>query len=312
MFIHDITRFYSFYETYGEDAFVSSKFGTAYIQGSQGNDPSNKTKVATCLKHFIGYSAPLNGLDRSSAWIPEIILREYFLPPFEAGVKAGAMTVMINSGDVNGTPGHANKKYITDILKGFRLLKYLIFSNKKLEIKVNFINTGELGFEGFTVSDWEDVKRLYTRDKVASSPEDAVRVAVMAGIDMSMVPYDFSFHEHCVNLANKSRQFHDRITDATRRILKVKNLVGLFGNKRTASFPILDSLNDINRDDSKEFNLEAAGESIILAANSKNILPLDRNKSMNILVAGPSGNIIRTLNGGWSYSWQGKPTVKPI
>ena len=107
------------WETYGEDPVVAAQMGTSYIKGSQGADPKDRTKVMTCLKHYVGYSTPLNGRDRSSSWIPEIILREYFLPPFAAGVKAGAMTVMVNSGDVNGIPGHANKQYLTDILKGF-------------------------------------------------------------------------------------------------------------------------------------------------------------------------------------------------
>ena len=135
--------------------------GSAYIKGHQGSSLKDKNYSATCLKHFIGYSFPFNGIDRTIAYIPENLLREVFLPPFEAGVMAGSMTVMINSGDVNGVPGHANSYYINDILKG------------------------EFKFQGFTVSDWEDIVRLHTRDKVASTPEEAVRIGVMAGVDMS-------------------------------------------------------------------------------------------------------------------------------
>jgi beta-glucosidase len=109
---------------------------------------------------------------------------------------------MINSGDVNGIPGHANSYYINDILKG------------------------ELKFDGFTVSDWEDIIRLYTRDRLAATPEDAVRIAVMAGLDMSMVPFGYSFHDHCVSLAKKNSDFSDRVNDAVRRILKVKKILG--------------------------------------------------------------------------------------
>lgn len=169
------------WETYGEDVHLAIKMGEAYIRGSQGekNNLKDRTKTATCLKHYIGYSFPYNGLDRSVAYIPENLLREVFLPPFEAGLAAGSRTVMINSGEVNGLPGHANSFYINDILKG------------------------ELKFDGFTVSDWEDIIRLYTRDKLAETPEDAVRIAVMAGVDMSMVPNDYSFFDHCVNLAKK-------------------------------------------------------------------------------------------------------------
>ena len=145
----------------------------------------------------------MNGRDRSAAWIPDEILREYFLPPFVAGIKAGSLTAMINSGDVNGVPGHANSYYINGILKG------------------------ELKFEGFTVSDWEDIIRLYTRDRLAATPEEAVKIAVMAGLDMSMVPFGYSFHDHCVNLSKKHQDFSERVDDAVRRILNVKNKLGL-------------------------------------------------------------------------------------
>jgi beta-glucosidase len=115
---------------------LASKLGEHYIKGSQGNSLKNRSCVATCLKHYIGYSYPVNGLDRSEAYIPEKLLRDVFLPPFAAGVAAGSPTVMINSGNVNGIPGHMNGFYIDDILKG------------------------ELKFEGFTVSDWE-VSRIF-------------------------------------------------------------------------------------------------------------------------------------------------------
>ena len=263
------------YETYGEDPHLAAHMGYAYIRGSEGDDLKNDTKVASCLKHYIGYSYPFNGRDRSVAWIPEILLREYFLPSFEAGVKAGALTVMVNSGDVNGMPGHANSFYINDILKG------------------------ELGFEGFVVSDWQDIIRLYTRDRVAESPEDAVRISVLAGLDMSMVPYDYSFYYHCVNLTRKNSQFAARVDDAVTRILNVKNKLGLFENP----FPNPNNLNNVDTNASYEFSLEAARESIILAKNKDNILPLKANEK-KILVTGPTGNKLRVLNGGWSYTWQ--------
>jgi len=104
------------------------------------------------------------------------MLREYFLPTFEAGVKAGSPTIMVNSSEVDGIPGHANYHYLTTVLRG------------------------EMGFKGFTVSDWEDIKRLYTRDKLAASEKEAVKMAVLAGIDMSMVPNDFSFYELLLEL----------------------------------------------------------------------------------------------------------------
>ena len=251
--------------------------GSAYIEGSQGDNLKNRTKVATCLKHYIGYSYPLNGRDRSAAWIPEIILREYFLPPFEAGIKAGTLTAMINSGDVNGIPGHANSYYINDILKG------------------------ELAFDGFTVSDWEDIIRLYTRDRMAATPEEAVKIAVMAGLDMSMVPFGYSFHDHCVSLAKKDNAFLERVNDAVKRILVVKNKIGLFDTN--GSMPLASDLDNIATDNSKDFNLQAARESLVLTKNNENVLPMNKNKK--ILVTGTTAGNLRVLNGGWSYKWQG-------
>jgi len=268
--------------------------GISYINGAQGIDPKNNTKVLTCLKHYIGYSTPRNGRDRSTAWIPEIVLREYFLPPFAAAVNAGAMTVMINSGEVNGIPGHANKQYITDILKG------------------------ELGFEGFVVSDWEDIKRLGFRDHIAENISETVRISVMAGLDMSMVPgtgnvqslaaddKDISdFHDSCVSLAKNNEAFANRVDDANRRILKVKDLAGLFDDGSNSINPNPDLLKNVNADSSHEFNLKAAIESIILAKNEDNFLPIN-DKTKKVLVTGPSSDLLKVLNGGWTYTWQGE------
>jgi beta-glucosidase len=235
----------------------------------------SRRKACACLKHYIGYSGSFNGRDRSVAYIPEILLREYYLPTFENAVKAGVPTVMINSGTVNGIPGHANSFYINDILKT------------------------ELKFQGLVVSDWEDIIRLHTRDKVAETPEDAVRMAVMAGVDMSMVPLDYSFRDLSIGLAKKDAAFLERVNDATMRILKVKEKLGLFEN----SYPVKEDLDLIGTSESEEFNLEAARESIVMAKNANNILPLSKDKK--ILVTGPTGNCLRVLNGGWSYTFLG-------
>jgi beta-glucosidase len=195
----------------------------------------------------------------------------------KAAVKAGSPTVMINSGEVNGVPGHINSFYINDILKG------------------------ELKFDGFVVSDWEDIVRLHIRDGIAETPEEAVRMSVMAGLDMSMVPFSYSFYGHCVNLAKKDAKFLERATDATKRILKVKDQLGLFDN----ADPLPGQINMIGSVDSENFNLEAAKESIILAKNDGS-LPLDKLSSKKILVTGATGNLVKVLNGGWSYTWQGE------
>ncbi len=264
------------WETYGEDVHLASVFGSAYIKGYQGDDFSSPDKGLTCLKHYVGYSYPFNGKDRTPAWISERMLREYFLPSFEAGIKAGAPTIMINSSEVDGIPGHANYHYLTTILRG------------------------ELGFKGFTVSDWEDIKRLYTRDKLAASPKEAVKIAVMAGVDMSMVPSDFSFYELLLQLAQSGEVPMTRIDEAVTRILNVKFQAGLFDQQQTVP---LTAEGNFATPEALEINQQAARESIVLAKNDHNILPL--KKDARILVTGPTANLLSVLNGGWTFTWQG-------
>jgi len=268
-----------FWETYGEDVHLATTLGTAYIEGHQGNLQGNligtSTHAATCLKHFMGYSYPLSGKDRTPAWLSEGILREYFLPTFEAGIRAGAPSIMINSSEIDGVPVHSNYHLLTEILRN------------------------ELHFEGVTVSDWEDIKRLYTRDRVASSPEEAVRMAVMAGVDMSMVPLDFSFYEILIQLVKDGKVPIARIDEAVSRILHVKFQVGLF--ERPYPDPRLKS--EFGRSEFTRLSRQAAQESITLLKNSNEILPLSKNKK--VLVTGPSAHLLSALNGGWTVTWQG-------
>jgi beta-glucosidase len=263
------------WETYGEDVHLATVLGTSFIKGHQGDDFSAPNKAATCLKHYVGYSFPINGKDRTPAWIGERMLREYFLPTFEAGVKAGSPTIMVNSSEVDGIPGHANYHYLTTILRD------------------------EMGFKGFTVSDWEDIKRLYTRDKLAASEKEAVKIAVMAGIDMSMVPSDFSFYELLLELVKAGEVPLSRIDEAVSRILMVKYQAGLFDSNT----PVLPVEGNFATAEAVETNRQAARESIVLAKNANNILPLKKESS--ILVTGPTANLLSVMNGGWTITWQG-------
>ena len=263
------------WETYGEDVHLATVLGTSYIKGHQGDDFSAPNKAFTCLKHFVGYSFPINGKDRTPAWIGERMLREYFLPTFEAGVKAGSPTIMINSSEVDGIPGHANYHYLTTILRD------------------------EMGFKGFTVSDWADIKHLYTRDKLAASEKEAVKIAVMAGIDMSMVPFDFSFYDLLLELVKSGEVPLSRIDEAVSRILTVKYQAGLFDPKS----PVLPVEGNFSSAEAIETNSQAARESIVLAKNANNILPL--KKESRILVTGPTANLLSVMNGGWTITWQG-------
>ncbi len=262
------------WETFGEDVHLATVMGTSYIKGHQGDDFSAANKAPTCLKHFVGYSYPLNGKDRTPAWIGERMLREYFLPTFEAGVKVGSPAVMVNSAEVDGIPGHANHYYLTTILRG------------------------EMGFKGITVSDWEDIKRLYSRDKLAASEREAVKIAVMAGIDMSMVPFDFSFYDLLLDLVKSGEVPLSRIDEAVSRILTVKYQAGLFETK-----PVLAAEGNFATAEAVAANRQAARESIILAKNEHQLLPL--KKDANVLVLGPTANLLSVLNGGWTVTWQG-------
>jgi beta-glucosidase len=249
--------------------------GAAFVRGLQGDDVSGDKHVAASLKHYVGYSFPLTGRDRTPAYIPEYAIREFFLPPFAAGVDAGARTVMINSAEVNGVPGHINKHLLTDVLKG------------------------ELGFDGFVVSDWEDIKKLVSYWHVAADEKQATRLAIMAGVDMSMVPLSYSFSDDLIALVRAKQVPMTRIDDAVRRILRVKFESGLFDK------PIPDESlrTNFGREEYAATALQAAHESITLLQNKNGILPL--SNSQKILVTGPTADSLISLNNGWTYVWQG-------
>lgn len=264
-----------FWETFGEDSYLASQFAVEYVEGMQGDDMSAPGKGAACVKHYLGYSVPKNGLDRTPAWIPERMLRDIFLPPFAAGIKAGAPTVMVNSAEINGIPSHSDHKILTEILKE------------------------ELKFDGFIVSDWEDIKRLHDRDRVAETPKKAVKMAVMAGMDMSMVPYDYSFATYLKELVEEGEVPEERVNDAVRRILRVKYNVGLFEDP----YPNKELAKQFASAEFTEVNKNAAREAITLLQNKNNILPL--SKDSKVLVTGPTANKMMSLNGGWTFTWQG-------
>jgi beta-glucosidase len=265
-----------FPETYGEDVYIGKTMGAAAVRAYEEDGLKNPTAVASCMKHYLGYSASRTGKDRTPIYLPEIEMREYYLPQFQAAVKAGSSTIMINSGEINGVPVHASKFLLTDVLRK------------------------ELGFQGLVVSDWEDIIRLYTRHNVASSPEQAVVMAVNAGVDMSMVPTDFSFFILLKQAVQKGEVSMSRIDEAVRRILVLKLKLGLFDNP----YPETAAAANFGRPEYQDLALQAAREAMTLLKNQDNTLPLSPDKK--ILVAGPAAQSISALNGCWSYTWQGK------
>jgi beta-glucosidase len=264
-----------FWETFGEDPYLAKVMGVAFVRGLEGSDVASEQQVASSLKHYMGYSFPLTGRDRTPAWIPENYLREYFLPTFDAAVKAGARTIMINSAEINGVPGHVNKQILTDILRT------------------------ELGFKGFVVSDWEDIKKLVTFWRIAANEKEATRMAIMAGIDMSMVPLDYSFADHLLALVKEGAVPQSRIDEAVRRILRVKFELGLFEKP----LPNASLKARFASPESRQVSLQAAQESLTLLKNANNILPLA--KTAKVLVTGPTSDSLISLNNGWTYVWQG-------
>ena len=276
-------RFPRQFETFGEDPLLVERFGVEMIKGYQGldNNVSNKYKVAACMKHFVGYHATISGKDRTPAYIPDNVLSEFHIESFKKAIEAGAKTIMINSGLINGIPVHADYNILINILRN------------------------KLGFEGVILTDWEDIRKLHDRDKVAKTQKEAVKMAINAGIDMSMVPHEYEqFFDDLVELVNDGEVGMDRIDDAVKRILKLKFELDLFQNPVTNYEDYI----DFGSKKHQQLAYKSASESITLLKNSNNILPLKGKPS--ILVVGPNGNNMRTLNGAWSYSWQGELTDK--
>ena len=265
------------YESFGEDAIVNSKMVTAEIRGYQGEDNNHidKYHVGTSTKHYFAYGAPWTGKDRTPAYVSPQMLREKYFEPFKAAALAGTLTMMVNSASINGVPVHASYEYLTKWLKE------------------------DLQWDGFLVTDWADINNLFSREKVAKDKKDAIRIAINAGIDMSMDPYSVEFCILLKELVNEGKVKMERIDDAVRRILRAKYRLGLFDEPNTGG-------KGFEKFGSEEFalaSLQAAEESEVLLKNEDNILPLAKGKK--ILLTGPNANQMRCLHGGWSYTWQG-------
>ncbi|MHB1146968.1 MAG: glycoside hydrolase family 3 N-terminal domain-containing protein [Lutibacter sp.] len=265
-------------ESFGEDPYLISEMTLAYLKGSQEKGLQDSTSTAVCLKHFIGYGAGKNGKDRANALIPENSLRQYFLPPFEKAIQNGAKGIMISSNAVNGIPCHINSYYINDILKG------------------------ELRFKGIVISDFSDVEFLITAHLSAKDKREATKMAVNAGLDMIMNPFDADVVDIIVDLVEKGEIPISRINDAVTRILRLKYELNLFkvpynnpkGYTKFASQEHIDT------------NYKTASEAITLLKNNNHILPLSSTKK--VLVTGYSANSINILNGAWSRSFLGRET----
>ena len=264
------------YESFGEDAIVNSKMVVAEIKGYQGDDNNHidQYHVGTSTKHYFAYGAPWTGKDRTPAYLNPQIIREKYFEPFKEAALAGTLTMMVNSASVNGVPLHASYEYLTKWLKE------------------------DLQWDGFLVTDWADINNLFSREHVAKDKKDAIRIAINAGIDMSMDPYSVDFCILLKELVNEGKVKMERIDDAVRRILRAKYRLGLFEKPNTGG----KGFEKFGCDEFAKASLKAAEESEVLLKND-GILPLAKGKK--ILLTGPNANQMRCLHGGWSYTWQG-------
>lgn len=263
------------YETFGEDPFMASEMGVAFINGLQGNEEIYPYKVAGTAKHFVAYSDTDTGWDRAPTSMGEQEMHEIHRPAFEAAIEAGLKTIMVSGGDLNGVPVLASKQVLTDLLRD------------------------ELGFEGVVLTDWDDIGKLHHMHNLTPNYKEAVYRVIKAGVDVSMNPLDLNFNNAVLELYNEGRITEERIDESVRRILTLKFELGLFENP----FPRNDRFDRIGQEKNRENALAAARESIVLLKNENNTLPL--KSPSHIILAGPTADNKRNLSGGWTLVWQG-------
>lgn len=262
-----------FYETYGEDPYVCSALGSAFVNAYQ----TYLTKgycLAACAKHYIGYSDPASGWDRTPADISMQSLREQFLPPFKASIDAGVKTIMLNSGEVSGEPVHISKTLVKEMLRN------------------------ELGYTDVIVTDIKDILKVVKMHAAAATEKEATQLAIEAGIDVSMACDAFRFPGIVKELVNDGKISEDRIDQSVRRILRLKLDLGLFDNPH----PLADKIKKPDAHKTYKLAVRAAEESVVLLKNN-GILPI--HQESKILVTGFAAHSKRNMNGSWTLEWLG-------
>jgi beta-glucosidase len=260
------------YESLGEDPLLASAISGALVTGMQsGGD------LAACAKHFIGYGEARNGMDRTPADLSERAIMEMHAPPFAAAIEADVLTVMVNGGDVNGVPMPVSKRMLNGLLRD------------------------KLGFTGITLSDWEDVERLYSRHKVVSSQKDSIIRAFNAGLDMNMAVNNIGAVDVMEQAVKDGEIAMSRVDQAVRNILLTKYKLGLFSQ---APINVQQASTRVGSPESKALAKKLALQSMTLLKNQNNILPLAKNLA-SILVTGPAATSKGHLCGGWTLGWAG-------
>jgi beta-glucosidase len=270
-------RWGRYYETFGEDPLLSGTLAASAVKGIQNADGAKK--VAATVKHFAGYGEPGNGHDRVPGDVSIRYLQDTLLPSYKAAIDAGAQTVMVNSGAVNGIPATGSQYLLTKVLRD------------------------QFGFQGVVVSDWQDVRALQTSYHVAADYPEAIAKAVNAGLDMAMEPYDAQgFSDGLKAAVQRHLVSVSRIDQSVARILKLKFQLGLFEH------PYVDASKADSRVLGADTSLarQAADESQVLLRNDGNVLPISPS-AKKIVVAGSYADDINDQVGGWTVGWQGVP-----
>lgn len=290
------------WESFGEDVHVNAIMASQLTRGLQGDNPNHigMYNVAACLKHYLAYGAAVSGKDRTPSNIPYRDMLEKYFQPFKACCEAGALSIMVNSANNSGVPFHANRKLLTEWLKE------------------------GLNWDGMIVTDWADIDNIWKRDHAAKDKKEAIAMAINAGIDMSMDPYDTGFCTLLKELVEEGRVPMSRIDDAVRRILRLKIRVGLMDrstwdipydatktkakkkSNRMQSRDLKSMYRDFGSEGFAQEAVKIAEECMVLLKNKDDILPLTKGKK--IFVCGPNADNFRPMNGGWSYTWQGNKT----
>jgi beta-glucosidase len=263
------------YETWAEEPELAAAMGAANVRGLQSGGGGNSLNVTATVKHFAGYSESINGHDRAEAQLPLRYLQDTFLPSYAGAIDAGAGTVMADSGSINGVPATASHYLLTTLLRD------------------------RLGFKGVVISDFGDVPALATTYHMAPDLAGAAALAVNAGVDMAMLPFNADQWQAAMQQDVKDGSISvARINQAVRRILTLKFTLGLFDH------PMVDAgAADAAVAAGRDVTLQAARESITLLRNHNNVLPL--SPSAHVVVTGPSADSMTNQLGGWSVSWQG-------
>ena len=289
------------WESFGEDVLLNGIMASELTRGLQGEDLNNlgMNNVAACLKHYLAYGAAVSGKDRTPSSVTYRDMMEKYFQPFRMCCEAGALSLMVNSANNNGVPFHANHRLLTEWLKE------------------------GLDWDGMIVTDWADIDNIWRRDHVAANKKEAIALAINAGIDMTMDPYSTDFCDLLVELVNEGKVPQSRIDDAVRRILRLKIRIGLMDrstwdipygtpekgkakkgkkapNTLSAMYP------DFGSDKFAQEATKMAEECMVLLKNEQSVLPL--KKGTKLFVCGPNANSFRTMNGGWTYAWQGNQT----